>query len=115
MHHEFPRALRDLHLWDGLSLSECEEIARFVAAFLPHAFHFVRVEAYQAGTQRHTTALFEWRGHSQQLPCYFVLIPGGTVTLGHDQTLRFVPPPSEELLREWQDYNLDYEERLSTI
>ncbi len=106
MHHELSRALRDFHLWDGLSLHEYEEMGRFIATFLPHSLHFVRVETYQVGIQRHHIALFEWRDPFQQSPGPFALIPGGTVTLGYDRTQR--PFPSEDLVCEWQEHSLYY-------
>lgn len=61
MHQKMSTALQDLQLWDRLSLHECEEIAHFIADFLPDAFRFVCVETYQAGTQSHQIALFEWK------------------------------------------------------
>ncbi|WP_201390088.1 SUMF1/EgtB/PvdO family nonheme iron enzyme [Ktedonobacter sp. SOSP1-85] len=113
MHYTIPTVLQNLYLWDERSLSECEEIAHFIAAFLPHTFQFTRVEAYTVGIQQHQIALFEWRGTSQGTPCLFALIPGGTVTLGYDRNQRLVP--SEELVCEWQEYNLEYHGDMVTI
>jgi len=104
MHHELLLALRDSHLWNQLAFNEYEEIARFVATLLPRSLQFERVETFQIGIQQHHVALFEWVDSSEQSIGPFVLIPGGTVTLGYDRTQP--PVPSEELVCEWQEHSL---------
>ncbi|MDQ2902201.1 MAG: SUMF1/EgtB/PvdO family nonheme iron enzyme [Chloroflexota bacterium] len=96
-----PAPLYDLQVWDQLSPSECAAIAQVVARRLPPAFHFVRIETYAAGTQRHQIALFTWQAPAEREPCYFVLIPGSTATLGYDRAHK--PRPSAEHMYEWQN------------
>ena len=105
--HQIAHVLQDLAVWDTLSSSECKEIALFVAASLPPAFHFARIETYGAGQQRHHMALFEWQESSQQSSSLFVLIPGSAVTLGYDQTR--ISIPDEQFIREWLEYLEDGE------
>src|SRR5262249_11886516 len=70
--------------------------------YLPPTFRFVGIETHQAGSQQHHVARFEWQDPSQQSSSSLALIPGGTVTLGHDRTQRSVP--REELVLEWMGY-----------
>jgi Sulfatase-modifying factor enzyme 1 len=49
-------------------------------------------------------ALFAWKPSARHPPTSFVLIPGGTATLGYDRTQRLVP--DEEAVREWLDSHL---------
>ena len=107
MLQEAARVLQNLSAWDELSLSECEDMARFIATSLPPAFHFERIETYEVGRQRHHMALFEWKGSSQQFSSQFVLIPGGTVTLGHDPTQSHAP--DEQFIRERLEFLEDGE------
>ena len=104
MHHKLLLALQDFHLWNRLALHECEEVARFVGSFLPRSFHFEGVETCQVGSQQHYIALFEREDASEGSIGPFVLIPGGTMTLGYDRTQP--PIPSEKLVCEWQEDNL---------
>ena len=53
MHYKIATVLQDPHQWNGLSHYECEEIARSIAADLPHAFAFC---AKRGLLSRHTTA-----------------------------------------------------------
>ncbi|MBX7223706.1 MAG: SUMF1/EgtB/PvdO family nonheme iron enzyme [Blastocatellia bacterium] len=90
-----------LEQWDSLSAIEAEAFARQLAQELPTGFEFEQVRRYQLGDQNRLIAGFRF----QQTP--FVLIPGGTVTLGFDLAQNWKPNPDE--LESWQQSAEEYE------
>jgi len=82
-----------LEKWDALSPSECETYARQLAKELPSGFVFQAVRPFHLGTQERLVATFRFGDSS------FVLVPGGSVTLGFDENEW---EPDEDEAQSWQ-------------
>jgi formylglycine-generating enzyme required for sulfatase activity len=87
-----------------MSVSQRQTAVCALADKLPAGFVFHRIVTHQLGESRHDIAEFMFDGAT------FVLIPGGTVTLGYDATRAWEPTAEEE--RSWADtaesYGLDW-------
>ena len=94
---EFLKASLMLERWDHFSLAECEEVARDLNKALPASFRFHKVELCTLGDQKHHVAFFEWSGPPRGFShAFFVLIPGGEVTLGYDRNHPFIPTSQQQ-------------------
>jgi Sulfatase-modifying factor enzyme 1 len=86
--------LFDLPRWDALHPGERLRLARGAAGRLPAPFRLVGVRRHELGGQAHSVAAFDHAGSA------FVLIPGGTATLGYDPSRPFAPTPQQ--LASWR-------------
>jgi hypothetical protein len=90
-----------LDKWDQLSAKEREALAKKVAGDLPTGFRFHSLRQCQLGDQKHQVAEYEFQGTP------FILIPGGSVTLGYDLNRPWEPTPEEQ--ESWQATAEEYD------
>jgi hypothetical protein len=90
----------ELKRWDRLEPEKRVSLARKLAAQLPETFRLQIIRSYKLGGQRHSVALFTYKGSS------FSLIPGGEAVLGYDPNHPFKPTPKQ--LASWEDTREEY-------
>ena len=92
-----------LAAWEGLTLGEQEAVAKRLARELPEGFVFRSVDSYELGGQRRSAAHFELDGAA------FVVVSGGTFTVGYDAGREWEPTQDE--LESWEgtaeEYGID--------
>lgn len=90
--------------WEALSSAECETRAKRLARDLPTGLAFRRIRACQLGTRERLVAEYGFQDAS------FVLIPGGTTTLGFDANRSWEPTTDEResLGRTAEGYEIEY-------
>src|SRR5687767_1948233 len=91
----------EIERWNSLSDGERYSIAQKLLGQLPDPFHFSGIQAYEVRNINNYVAKFR---HEDSV---FVLIPGSTITLGHDPDRPFQPSPKQ--LQSWQDTVSAYE------
>ncbi len=79
-----------LDRWDSLSLAECELLAQRIGSNLPMGFSYLGLRRYQLGNPSRRVATYAFQNSS------FVLIPGGSISLGYDPNREWQPNASEE-------------------
>lgn len=90
----------NLDAWAGLTPNERESLAKQLARELPSGFALRGVRTHEFGGQTHPVAEFEFDGAG------FVLIPGGTVTLGYDADRPWEPTAEERA--SWESTEEEY-------
>src|SRR5947209_8413706 len=90
------REFLTLSVWDHFTKKETRMVARHLATLLPEPWAFDDVEPHECGDQSRQVAFYRWND------VRFALIPGGTVTLGHDRDRPWRPTPAQRA--EWNDH-----------
>lgn len=90
-----------LDRWDRMLPVEKEVYAVRLARQLPQGFAFRSLQQYELGGQQHHMAVFKFD------EACFVLVPGGTVTLGFDAARLWEPTLAEQ--QSWQSTAAEYD------
>jgi hypothetical protein len=94
-----------LERWQALPARERDAAARRLAIELPGGFRYDGLHTYEMGDRRNEVAEFDYAG------ARFVLIPGGSVTLGYDLDRAWRPTPEER--DSWEEAAAEFQMDLS--